>query len=389
MALVPFSYNTRSLFVRKTGTVLTILGIGATVAVLAGVLSLQQGFATLFSDAGRDDIAVFMRQGSTNEGDSVFSLERAQILMKTLPDFASDEKGKPLVSAEIYLAVRRFKLDGGEVNVPIRGVQPMSFEVIGPALKIVQGRNFTPGTDEVIVGRKLVDRIQHCQLDETLQLNTTPFHVVGVFDHEGPFSSEIWGDRDRMAEALQRPIFNRVIAKLRPGTDLKELGERLDKDAQVPCKVMTEREYLTSQTQALSFVLRRLGFFLALIMGIAAVFTATNTMLAALAARTHEIGILLSLGFRPYAIFASFMLEALLLGLLGGIVGCLMTLPIHGTDTGTMNFQTFTEVAFAFRVTPEVLLTAVRFALILGLCGGAWPALRAARMRPTEAMRRE
>ncbi len=389
MALVPFSYNTRSLFVRRSATLLTVLGIGATVAVLAGVLALQQGFETLFSESGRDDVVVFMRQGSTNEGDSVFSLERAQILMKTLPDFALNEEGQPLVSGESFLAVRRFKLDGGETNVPIRGVQPMTFQIVGSTLRIAEGRNFTAGTDEVIVGQKLTDRVQDCQLGDVIHFNTTPFRVVGVFEHDGPFSSEIWGDRDRMAEALERPIFNRIIAKLKPTTELEELAQRMENDPQVPSKVMTEREYLTSQTRAMSFVLKALGLFLAVIMGIAAVFTATNTMLAALAARTYEIGILLAVGFRPFAIFVSFMFESLLLGLIGGLVGCLMTLPIGGVDTGTMNFQTFTEVAFAFKVTPQVLVTAVSFALILGLLGGAWPALRAATMRPTVAMRRE
>jgi putative ABC transport system permease protein len=162
----------------------------------------------------------------------------------------------------------------------------------------------------------------------------------------------------------------------------------MDADPQTPCKVMTEQDYLTSQTQALSFVLKGLGVFLALVMGTAAVFTATNTMLAALASRTYEIGILLAIGYRPYAIFLSFLFEALVLGLAGGAVGCLLALPLNGVDTGAMNFQTFTEVAFAFRVTPTVLVTAVIFALILGLFGGTWPALRAATMRPTVAMRR-
>ena len=152
---------------------------------------------------------------------------------------------------------------------------------------------------------------------------------------------------------------------------------------------MSERQYLTGQTQALSAVLKLLGGFLAVIMGVAAVFTATNTMLAALAARTSEIGILMSLGFRPLAIFGSFMLEALVLGLCGGVVGCLFALPLNGVRTGTMNFQSFTEVAFAFRLTPQVLIQAVSFSLVLGLLGGAWPALRAAAMSPTRAMRRE
>lgn len=389
MAFVPLSYNLRSLLVRRSATLLTVLGIGATVAVLAGVLALQQGFATLFEENGRDDVVVFLRQGSTNEGDSVFSLERAQILMKTLPDIERPVDGQPLVSAEMYLAVRREKIDGGETNVPVRGVQQGTFRILGGDIRFEHGRNFAPGTDEVVVGRKLADRIRDCRLGDTLVVNTTPFKVVGIFDHPGPFKSEIWGDRDRLAEALERPVYNRVIAMLKPGTDMAGLKERMESDPQVPCKVMTEREYLSSQTQAFSFVLRALGFFLAVIMGVAAVFTATNTMLAALAARTNEIGILLSLGFKPWAIFASFLFESLVLGLLGGAAGCLMALPLNGVDTGAMNFQTFTEVAFAFRVTPEVLTTAVSFALVLGLLGGALPALRAASLRPTEALRRD
>jgi putative ABC transport system permease protein len=406
MALVPFSYNTRSLFVRRSATLLTVLGIGATVAVVSGVLALQQGFAHLFSDAGREDVAVFLRQGSTSEGDSSFTLERAQILMKTLDVFESDAQGKPLAAAESFLAVRRFKREGGETNVPVRGVQPMTFEIFGDDVKIVEGRNFKPGTDEVIVGQKLVDRVRDCQVGDVIKFNVTPFRVVGIFSHAGPFSSEIWGDRDRINSALQRPVMNRVIGRVKPGVEigynppllmmaarknveLTGLAAQLDKDPQVPCKVMNERQYLESQTLAMSGLLGILGSFLAVIMGIAAVFTATNTMLAALAARTKEIGILLALGFRPLAVFASFMFEAILLGLLGGAVGCLLALPLNGIKTGTMNFQTFTEVAFAFRLTPQVLITAVLFSLILGVLGGAWPALRAARMPPTQAMRRE
>lgn len=390
MKLVPLTYNLRSLWVRRSATLLTVLGIGATVAVLCGVLALQQGFERLFTENGRDDIIVFLRQGATNEGDSVFTRERAAILMKTLPEIERPADGEPLVSAEMYLAVRRDKIGkAGETNVPIRGVQQRTFDIIGDKLTLIDGRLFTPGTDEVIVGSKLVDRIENCKTGDILHLNTTPFRVVGVFDHDGPFKSEIWGDRDRMSEALERPVFNRVIAKLVPGTDLAALAARMEEDPQVPCQVMTERDYFAKQTTAMSWVLRGLGAGLAFIMGFGAVFASTNTMLAALAARKYEIGIMLALGFRPYAIFLSFLFESLVLGLLGGAVGCLLALPINGVDTGTMNFQTFTEVAFAFKVTPQVMTVAVSYALVLGLVGGTWPALRAALMRPTVAMRRE
>ena len=397
--LVPFSYNLRSLFVRRASTALTILGMGATVAIVAGVHALQQGFETIFTSAGREDVVVLLRPGASGEIASQFSRDRGLKLMKTSPELATDEHGAPLASMECYFGALLPRLDGASTNVPIRGVQPPTFAIRRDEIEITQGRNFTPGSDEVIVGRKLTERIQDCQLGGVLQVNTTPLRVVGIFDHSGSFASEVWGDLDRLLAACSQYGPNRVIGLVRPevaiGNSEREGGPapgtmaaRLGSDPEVPAKVMSEREFLQSQTLALSTVLLQLGKVLAVIMGIAAVFTATNTMLSALAARTHEIGILLATGFRPFPVFLSFVAESLLLGLIGGAVGCLMTLPINGVKTATMNVQTFTEIAFAFRVTPKVLVTAVLFALALGLLGGALPAWRAARLTPTEALRR-
>ena len=388
MALVPISYNLRSLFVRRGATLLTALGLGATVAVVAGVLALQQGFETLFTEAGREDVLVLLRPGSTHETDSHFSVETADQLVKTLPEIAEGEDGQPLASGELYLGVRLHKTSGGETNVPIRGVEQRTFDVHQGVVSVIEGRRLGQGSDEIMVGRKLVGRIRDCRIGGVIQINVTPFRVVGVFDSTGPYASEIWGDVQRIGEALKRPAYSRVIAVARPGADLEALAERLKNDKQTPTNVMTEREFLKAQTGMLSTTLYGLVSFLAVVMGVAAVFTATNTMLAALAARTHEIGILLSLGFRPFPIFLSFLFEALVLGLLGGVAGCLLALPINGIETGTTNWDTFTEVAFAFRITPRVLATAVFYALVLGLLGGAWPAWRAARMSPTRAMRR-
>ena len=388
IGLPPLGYNLRSLWVRKASTLLTVVGIGATVAVLAGILALQQGFASLYEQGGRDDVLLFLRPGATSEGESGLRLETVDILKKSVPEIARDEQGRPLASGEIYLAVRRQKLDGGETNVPIRGVEPESFAIAGPALEIVEGRNFEPGTDEVIVGRALTSRIRNCSLGSTIVFNTTPFKVVGVFDYDGPFRSEVWGPHARMSEALERPGFSRLIARVKPGVDVKALSERMKNDKRTPTKVLDEQTYLRSQTQALSVTLWVLGAFLAAIMGTAAVFTGTNTMLAAIAARSHEIGVLLAIGFRPFPVFLSFMCEALALGLLGGVVGCLLVLPLHGIDTGTTNFQTFTEVAFAFRVTPPVLGVSVAFASALGLLGGVFPAWSAAMKDPVDALRR-
>ena len=403
--LVPLSYNLRSLWVRRSATLLTVLGIASTVAVVAGVLALQQGFRSLYASNGRDDVAVFLRPGATNEGDSAFRRDLGLQLIKNVPEIETGADGAPLASMECYLAVRRFRKGGDgteETNVPIRGVQPPTFAIRGDDFRIVEGRRFEPGTDEIIVGTKLVDRIRNCEVGDVLTLNTTPFNVVGVFECDGPFESEIWGDLDRMLAALERYGPNRVIARMRPEafqpaldpetlgfeTRLGALAERLKNDREVPAKVWTEREFLSAQTGMLSFVLIFLGTFLGLVMGIAAVFTATNTMLSAIAARTHEIGILKATGFRPFAILVSFLFEAMVLGLAGGVLGGLASFAINGVQTGTTNFQTFTEVSFAFRVTPIVLVAAIGFSLVLGLFGGLIPAWRASRMTPTQALRR-
>ena len=384
--LVPFSYNLRSLWVRKSSTFLTVLGLGATVAIVSAVLALQQGFQTMFTAGGREDLAVFLRPGATGEGDSMFRRDLGDRLVKTLSEIDSDPAG-PMASMECYLAVLAKRMDGGETNVPLRGVQPATFRLRKDELRIVAGRNLTPGSDEVIVGKSLVGRIQNTELDDVIVLNTTPFRVVGHFDCPGAFASEIWGDLERFLPTLGRYGPNRILAKVRDGTDIAELSKRLEDDKEVPAKALSEREYLASQTKMFSAVLVGLGVVLGLIMGVGAIFAATNTMLASVASRTSEIGILLSMGYRPIPIFLSFQFEALLLGLAGGLVGCLFALPFNGIETGAMNWQTFTEFAFAFRVTPLVLAAAVAFSLGLGLIGGAWPAWRAARMKPTEALR--
>jgi ABC-type lipoprotein release transport system permease subunit len=388
MARVPFSYNRRSLWARGSSTLLTVLSIGATVAVLAGMLALQQGFAVMFTERGRTDLAVFLRLGANSEGESAVPLDRAQIMIKGTPEIAEGADGQPLASAELFLAVRLFKADSAETNVALRGVQPRTFDIHGAQLRILSGRRFAPGADEVIVGRSLVGRLRDGRLGDVLMLNTTPFKVVGTFTATGQHDSEIWGDADRLREALERPMFSRVLAALRPGTDVEALAARLAEDKQTPAKVMTERAYLEAQTGALSGMFVAVGMLLGILMGVAAVFTGTNSMLAAVAARSREIGIMLALGFRPAALFVAFLLEAALLGLLGGALGCLLALPLNGIETGTTNMQTFSEVAFSFRITPFVLGTAVAFALLLGVLGGAVPAWRAARLVPTEALRR-
>jgi len=387
MALVPIRYNVRSLFVRGTSTLLTVFAVGATIAVLAGMLSLQQGFATLFQERGRTDLALFLRKGATSEGESGITLEQAAIIKKEVPEIERNAQGQPLASAEMFLAVRLRKFDGGETNVAIRGVEPMTFEIHGDDVRIEEGTNFTPGSDELIIGEGLVGRIADCAVGDTLRINTVTFRIVGTFAAKGGYRSEIWGDLDRLSEALERPVRSRVLAKVSPDTDLEAIQDRYEDDLRLQPKVLDERAYLASQTSDLSARFLIVGGFLAFIMGIGAIFTGTNSMLAAIGARTHEIGILKAVGYRPSAIFVSFLGEAVLLGVLGGVVGCLMVLPFQGAETGTMN-STFSEVTFAFRTTPTALLWSIVFAALLGLVGGLFPAWRASRMTPTQALRR-
>ena len=387
MALVPIRYNLRSLWVRASSTLLTVCAIGATVAVLAGMLSLQQGFAVLFQERGRDDLAVFLRKGAKSEGESGLTREQCDLLQKEVPEIELDGTGKPLASAEVFLAVRLRKFDGGETNVAIRGVEPATFAIHGDDIRIVAGRMPQPGSDELIVGDGLVERIANCKVGDTLRINTGTFRIVGTFTGKGGYRSEIWGDLERLSEALQRPVRSRVLARIKPGTDLAAVQTRYESDLRTQPSVQTERAYLATQTDRLSTTFSILGTFLGLIMGLGAIFTGTNSMLAAIGARTHEIGILKAVGYRPFPIFLSFLGEAVLLGLLGGLLGCLLVLPFQGAETGTMN-ETFSEVTFAFRTTPLVLVIAVTFAMVLGLVGGLFPAWRAAQMTPTQALRR-
>jgi putative ABC transport system permease protein len=306
-----------------------------------------------------------------------------------MPEVDRDADGQPLASEEIYVAARLRKRDGGETNVPIRGVGQATLALRGVHLTMVAGRPIREGQDEVMVGRALTHRIQHCELGDVIVFNTTPLRVVGIFAHEGPLESEIWGDLERIREALDRPPgCSRLLVQLRPDADLEALAARLEEDERTPASIFTEQKYLEGQTEAMSTMLGVLARILGVIMGVAAIFTGANTMQAALAARSHEVGILLALGYRPFSIFVSFLFEAMVLGLLGGLVGCLFVLPLHGIRTGTTNWQSFTEVAFAFRVTPGLLLVACGFAAGLGLLGGALPALRAADLDVVEALRR-
>jgi ABC-type antimicrobial peptide transport system permease subunit len=278
----------------------------------------------------------------------------------------------------------------------------MSFRMSEDGPRIVDGRMLQWGADEVIVPERLVSRFQGCALGDTVMLNLTPFRVVGTFRSEGVYDGEIWGDVERVMDALERPYFQRIIARVDAATidreaatadreegesSIEALSARLRSDARAPLSIQYEREYLAMQTTAISGMLANLARFLTVIMGIAAVLGAMNTMIAAVSARVHEIGVLKSIGYRPQQIFGAFLLESGIIGLVGGVLGLFLVLPFHGVETGLTNWNTFTDVSFSFRLSPRIAVNAFVIASILGLVGGALPALRAARLQPVDALR--
>lgn len=383
---LPLSYSLRNIAVRRASAAFTAFGIALTVAVFAGVLSLRAGFESVYQPRGREDLVVYMRQGALSEGESSLSRETVQILKKERPEIARDEDGRPLAAAETFLAVYLELLEGGLINIPLRGVEPASLALHDGALRLVEGRWMQFGSDEIVVGSSLPSRMQDCSLGDTLVLNTTPFKVVGVFEHDGVHGGEIWGDAERMIEALDRVGYQRVLAQVVDGTDVEALATELASDRRVPVQVRSERAYLASQTNILGGALQFLAVFLSVVMGVAAVLGAAITMLASVASRTHEIGVLLAIGYPRGSVFVAFLIEAAGLGVLGGALGLLLVLPFDGIQTGLMNWQTFTDVSFGFRLTPALMARSFGLAFALGVLGGAVPAWLASRKQPVDAL---
>jgi len=388
--MLPLRYTFRSVSVRSGSALLTVFGIALTVAVFGGIFALREGFASLYEVQGADDKIIYLRVGAGSEGESVLRRSEIETLIKERPEIARDADGSPIAAAESFLAVYMDKADGsGRTNVPLRGVQPMSVQMMEEerSVELVEGRWPRWGSDEIVVGEPLTRRMAGCAMGDTITLNVVPFKVVGVFVHDGAQGGEVWGDVDRMMEALDRPVFQRVIAQIVPGTDVAALAEELENSERTPAKVQTEVEYLAAQTGMLGNTLAVLAGFLTLVMGASAMLGAMNTMLSSVSARTHEIGVLLAVGYGRFAIFCAFLIEAALLGALGGLLGILLTLPFNGIETGLTNWDTFTDVSLAFRVTPRLAVISFLLAFGLGIVGGTLPALRASRMQPVEALR--
>jgi len=385
---IPLSYNLRSLRVRWTSTVVAVLGIAGTVGVFVAMLALARGFHATLVASGSPDNAIVRRAGSTAEMESAVTLDQVKI-MEDAPGVARDSSG-PLVSPEVVvIAAFPLKSSGTDANVQVRGVSPKALSV-RPSVKIVAGRFFHSGLNELVVGRNVAASYSGLDLGDTVKFGGGQWKVVGVFDAGGSaFDSEIWCDAAVLDQVYQRPqnIFQSVTVRLTTPAALTQFKDALTSDPRMTVTVDREIEYYDKQSRALTTLITVLGTMVAAIMGIGAIFGALNTMYSAVSERSREIATMRAIGFGSGTIVLSFLFEAICIALIGGAIGCIIVLPLNGLTTGTMNWQTFSHLAFAFRVTPGLLIAGIVFSLLMGILGGVPPAVRAARTRIAYALR--
>lgn len=384
-ALVGF--NIRTLPARRGSAAAAVFGVAGVVAVLVGVLSIGEGFRQVMVAAGSPDTAVVLRGGADSEMTSVLTRDDVQVI-RNAPGIA--RKGDhPLASAEDFVLVDLAKRSTGTgANVPMRGVKQEAFEV-RPEIHITQGRMFTWGTNEVIVGRSAQTQFRDTEVGTTLKFGQTTWKIVGVFEGQGGIAeSEVWADSDILGPAYHRTTKQVVLVKLASAGSFQQFKDALTSDPRVNLKVQRETEYYAAQSETLQKLVKGLAVFVCTLMGLGALFGALNTMYTAVSARAREIATLEALGFGGSAVMVSVIFEALLLSLAGGILGALGAyLAFDGYRTATMNWQSFSQVAFAFDVTPALMVSAILYALVIGLIGGFFPAIRAARLPVALALR--
>jgi putative ABC transport system permease protein len=387
MAL-PLVYNVESVRVRWRSTLVAVLGIAGSVGVFVAMLALARGFEAALVTSGSEANAMIRRAGATSEVDSVVSLEDVRVI-EDAPEVQRGPDGA-LVSPEVVvIAALPLVTTGTDANVQVRGVTPRALAV-HDNVRIAEGRFFKPGLYELVAGSEATRSYRGLKLGDTLRLGGSAFTVVGILDAGGSaFDSEVWCDADVLAPTYQRPrgIYQSLVARLSAPDQLDALRARVAADPRLRVQVDRETGYYAKASQMLSGLILGLGTLVAAVMGVGAVFSALNTMYSAVAERSREIATIRAVGFGAGAVITSFVVEALLIALVGGLVGCVAVLPVNGLTTSTMNFQTFSHLSFAFQVTPALLGLGVLFAVVMGLMGGVPPAIRAARLPITVALR--
>jgi putative ABC transport system permease protein len=386
---IPVIYNFRSVKARWSSAIVAVVGIAGTVGVFVAMLSLARGFKATLVSSGSEDNAIIMRAGATSEMTGGVSIDTVKIIQDK-PGIARGADGSPLVTAEVVLVAPIPLISTGtDANVEIRGVSKNVLE-IRRNIKIVEGRMFTPGLNEIVVGKNANASYSGLTLGNTISLGSVQWKIVGIFDAGGSsFDSDVWGDAHLIGPAFNRPdtAFQSITVHLTSASALQQLKDAVTSDPRLSVDVTREIDYYSKQSNRLTTLITVLGGLVATVMAIGAVFGALNTMYSAVAERGREIATMRALGFGGPSVVFSFVLEALLIAFVGGLVGCIAVLPLNGLTTGAMNLQTFSHVAFAFKITTELLVKGIVFALVMGIIGGFLPAMRAASMPVASALR--
>ena len=386
---IPLVYNVRSVRARWTSTIVAVLGIAGTVGVFIAMLSLARGFKATLVASGSAGNVLALRAGSPTEMMGGITLDSIKLLQDK-PGVARDAHGAPLITQEA-VGVFPFPLvsTGTDANVQARGVSS-NVMTVRPFVKIVQGRMFQPGLSELIAGKNATKSYAGLKLNDVVTFGGGRWTVVGIFDAGGSsFDSELWCDSKILNEIMKRPdnIFQSATVHLTSPAAFNEFKDAVTKDPQLNLDVLREADYYAKQSEAMTGLITVLGGLVAGVMAIGAVFGALNTMYSAVAERGREIATMRALGFGGGSVVFSFLVEALLISFIGGVVGCLAVLPLNGFTTQAMNFQTFSSLAFAFKITFDLLVGGVVFAMAMGVLGGLPPAVRAAAQPVATALR--
>ena len=380
--------NLRSIGQRLGSSAVAVLGIGGVIVVFISVLSIAEGFRAAMTNAGDDQTVIVLRGGSDTEMTSGFGGEQTRIIM----DAPGLERGSdgPVASAELFVIVGHpLKRSGTDANVPLRGVSPAALRV-RPEIRIVEGRMFQAGTSEIVVGRAASRQFQNLDVGTSVRWGENTWTVVGIFEGAGGAAeSELWADARVVQGAYRRGnSYQSVYARLQNVNTFDQFKDALTTDPRLNVTVIRESEYYAKQSRIMQVIIRTIGFGIAALMGVGAVFGAVNTMYTAVSTRTREIATLRALGFGSSPVVVSVLVEAVLLSVVGGLLGGLLAwAAFDGYQTATMNWQSFSQVAFAFAVTPSLLLRGLFYAMLMGLIGGLLPAVRAARLPVVTALR--
>jgi ABC-type lipoprotein release transport system permease subunit len=384
---IPVSYGVRNLWARKLTTALTASGMALVVFVFATVLMLEQGLRTTLVATGEYDNVVLIRRGAGGEVQSTIDRTQAAVI-ESQPEVALGPDGQQLVSKEVVVLISLPKRGSGMAsNVVIRGVGTQG-AALRPQVYLVEGRSFRPGSSEIIVGSSIAERFEGAAIGDRLRFGMREWTVVGRFDGgRSGFDSEIWGDADQMIQAFRRGTFSSIVMRLNDPEAFGALAARVDGDPRLTVEAKRERVFYEEQSEVLARFIRYLGLTLSVIFSVGAVIGAMITMYASVANRTAEIGTLRALGFQRGSILGVFLVEALLLGAVGGIAGVALASAMQLVTVSTVNWQSFAELAFSFDLTPGIAAASMAFALGMGLLGGFLPAWRAARLKIVDALR--